>query len=112
MIRLSELAENRGYFQYRRQLLESSGVAVIAAAVREIQAVRFMQGWGLAPQDLRHTHRSSLSDSAAPTVAVTGASSDAQSQNSESEVRVDRNNSHPDGSYTVSATVPSHPSLL
>lgn len=44
MICVSDLAENRGYFQYRRQLLEPSGVAVIAAAVREIQAVRSMQG--------------------------------------------------------------------
>lgn len=29
MFRLSELADNRGYFQYRRQLLESSSGAVV-----------------------------------------------------------------------------------
>jgi hypothetical protein len=39
MICVSELDDRRGYFQYRRQLLESSDGAVIAVAVWEIQAV-------------------------------------------------------------------------
>lgn len=112
MICVSESDEKRGYIQYRRQLLDLSGGAVIAIAVWENQAIRSRQDGGLAPQDLWHTYKSSLSDSAAPTAAVISASSDAQSQNSGAEVRVDRNNSHPDGSYTVSAKVPSHPSLL
>ena len=84
MICLSELAENRGDSQYRRQLLESSGGAVIAIAVCEIQAVRSMRGWSLAPQDLRHTYGRYVSVSAAPTATATGASLDAQSQGSES----------------------------
>jgi hypothetical protein len=84
MVCLSELDDRRGYFPYRRQLLESSGGAIVAVAVWEIQAIRSGGEWSLAGQDLRHTYGSSLSDSAAPTATATGASSDAQSQGSES----------------------------
>jgi hypothetical protein len=84
MICLSELDEKRGYFQYRRQLLESAGGDVVAVAVWEIQAIRSRGELSLAVQDLCHTYGRPLSDSAAPTATATGASSDAQSQGSES----------------------------